>query len=211
MHISEGVLSVPVLAGGWSCTIILLVVSLRRITYSCLPTMAVFSSIFFLTSLIRVPIGPTSAHFALLGLLGLILGWGTFPAICISLALQAILFQFGGIVALGVNSIVMGLPALLIALIFGQKLHCQSTNKIKILAFISGFGAIFLATCLLYLMLILSNQQFKYVALTLLTANIPLAILEGIITMLAIVFLQKVAPEILSSTNHTINNYCNEV
>lgn len=210
MHISEGVLSVSVLAGGWLCTIVVLAISLRRINYSCLPTMAVFSSIFFLASLIRVPIGPTSAHFALLGLLGLILGWGAFPAIFISLTLQTILFQFGGLVSLGINSIVMGLPALLVALVIGEKLHYQHIN-IKLLAFVAGFGAIILATCLLYLALTLSDQQFKYVGLTLLIANIPLAVLEGIITVLAIVFLQKVAPDILSSNNCTTNNYCNEV
>lgn len=211
MHISEGILSAPVLTGGWICTTLLLIVSLRRISYSCLPAMAVFASVFFLASLIRVPIGPSSAHFALLGLLGVILGWGAFPAICISLALQAILFQFGGIVSLGVNSVIMGSPALLVSWILGKKLHQTTSTNVKILAFIAGFSAILLATILVYLALILSNKQFEGIAIILFAANIPLAILEGIITVLSVLFLQKVAPNILRPITCLIPNKHNEV
>ena len=103
MHISEGVLSPPVIFSGWACSIVLLTISLRKTPYTALPSMAILASIFFIASLIRVPIGVTSAHFALIGLLGITLGWGAFPAIFISLALQAVLFQFGGLLALGVN------------------------------------------------------------------------------------------------------------
>lgn len=210
MHISEGVLSIPVLSGGWICTIALLIVSLRRISYECLPAMAVFASVFFLASLVRVPIGPTSAHFALLGLLGIILGWGAFPAICISLALQAILFQFGGLIALGVNSIIMGLPALLVSYLIEITQRTSTSHTIKLYAFIAGFGAILLATTLVFLALILSNKHLEGMALVLFTANIPLAILEGIITVLAVLFLQKVASDILYPTTCSTSSYHNE-
>jgi cobalt/nickel transport system permease protein len=36
-------------------------------------------------SLIHVPIGPSNAHLILNGLVGLLLGWGAFPAILVAL------------------------------------------------------------------------------------------------------------------------------
>ncbi len=205
MHISEGVLSPPVIASGWVCTVALLILSLRKTSHTLLPAMAIFSSIFFLASLIRVPIGATSVHFSLIGLLGIILGWGAFPAIFISLTLQAVLFQFGGILALGVNSIVMGLPALIISWTFGKAMVKPSFTT-KIFAGISGFGAIILATILLYFVLLSSNENFKELGIVLFSANIGLALLEGIITMFAISFLQHVAPDILCPIRTDVYN-----
>ena len=43
-------------------------------------------------------------HLILNGLLGMLLGWAAFPSIFVALMLQAILFQYGGITVLGVNT-----------------------------------------------------------------------------------------------------------
>ena len=68
----------------------------------------ILSSAFFMASLIHVPIGPSSVHLLLNGIVGLLLGWGAFPAILVGLALQAMFFQFGGITVLGVNTLNVG-------------------------------------------------------------------------------------------------------
>ena len=45
----------------------------------------------FVASLVHVPVGPSSMHLVLNGLLGLLLGWAAFPAILVGLLLQAVL------------------------------------------------------------------------------------------------------------------------
>ena len=115
MHISEGVL-IRLLC--WACGAVLtvagLAVGLKKMDYEKLPEVGVLSSVFFVASLIHVPIGPSAAHLVLNGICGLLLGWMAFPAIFVGLTLQAVLFQFGDLTTLGVNTFNMAFPALLL-------------------------------------------------------------------------------------------------
>ena len=65
-------------------------VSLRRLDYDHLSKVAVLSATFFVASLIHFPIGPTSFHLTLNGLIGVILGWAAFPALLAHLPLMAV-------------------------------------------------------------------------------------------------------------------------
>ena len=97
MHISEGVLSPPVLLTGAALTAVGAAVGLKKINSEKVELVGVLSSAFFVASLIHVPVGPSAVLLVLNGLLGLLLGWTAFPAILVGLALQALLFQFGGL------------------------------------------------------------------------------------------------------------------
>ncbi len=114
MHISEGVLSAPVLATGAVLSLAGVAIGLKKMDYEKLPEVGVLSSVFFVASLIHVPIGPAAAHLVLNGICGLILGWMAFPAILVGLVLQGILFQFGGLTTLGINTFNMAFPAVLV-------------------------------------------------------------------------------------------------
>ena len=81
MHIAEGVLSPPILAAGYALTAVGTALGLRRLNYDKLMTVTILAATFFVGSLIHVPIGPSSAHLILNGLLGVLLGWAVFPAI----------------------------------------------------------------------------------------------------------------------------------
>lgn len=225
MHISEGIMTLPVLSTGWAVTAGLLALSLRRINSagqstnnaqgrvldSMLPKMAVFASAFFLASLVRVPIGATSAHFALLGLMGLTLGWGSFPAIFMALVLQALLFQFGGLASLGVNACIMGIPALLTYALFSRAVtHSSSAHatgntftrlgRAGIAAFLAGALPIVLGTALIFAALMASHAALASTAGLLAAASLPLAFMEGLVTLFAVGFLRKVAPDMLASS-----------
>ena len=94
MHISEGILSAPILAGGAVLTTVGTAIGLKKMDYDRIMSVSLLSATFFVASLIHVPLGPGSVHLLLGGLLGLILGWGAFPAIVVALALQALFFQY---------------------------------------------------------------------------------------------------------------------
>jgi cobalt/nickel transport system permease protein len=195
MHISEGILSAPVLISGGVIAATGTIIGLRKIDYEHIMPTALLSSAFFVASLIHVPLGPGSVHLILNGLLGVILGWAAFPAILIALFLQALFFQFGGLVVLGVNTVTMALPALLCSLLVRPWLNNPKTRPFA--AFAAGSLAIFLSALLMALALTLSDTGFYATARVILAANVPIMIIEGFITMFTVTFLARVQPEIL--------------
>ncbi len=196
MHISEGVLSPPVLLVGAAVTVVGTAIGLKKLDYDRIMTVSLLTATFFVASLIHVPIGPGSVHLILGGLLGIVLGWACFPAILVALFLQALFFQFGGIVVLGANTTVMALPALLCFYIF-RPWCMQGGKKRQIAAFGAGFFAILLSSLLMALAISVSDQGFLQVARLVVVAHIPVMIIEGIITMFTVSFLAKVQPEFL--------------
>ena len=96
MHIADGVLSGPVLAATGGLAVAGIAIGLSKMDYEKVPRVGILAAAFFTASLIHVPIGPSSAHLVLNGLIGFLLGWAAFPAVGIALLLQAIMFGFGG-------------------------------------------------------------------------------------------------------------------
>ncbi|MGD8881735.1 MAG: energy-coupling factor ABC transporter permease, partial [Desulfobacterales bacterium] len=92
MHISEGVLSGPVLISGGALTAAGTAIGLKKLDYDRIAQAGILAAAFFVASLIHVPIGPANAHLILNGLVGLLLGWAAFPVILVALVLQAVLF-----------------------------------------------------------------------------------------------------------------------
>jgi cobalt/nickel transport system permease protein len=197
MHISEGVLSPPVLIAGAAITVVGCAVGLKKMDYDRIPQVAVLSSTFFVASLIHVPIGPSSVHLLLNGITGLLLGWAAFPAILVALALQSILFQFGGITALGVNTVNVVAPALVCFYMFHYAVRHKNTVVSLGAAFACGFLAVFLTSLMVGVSLVFTGQAFLEVSKLVVVAHIPVMIIEGILTAFSVAFLKKVKPEIL--------------
>lgn len=196
MHISEGVLSPAVLAGGAGLAVVGCAIGLKKLDYEAIPRVAILSAAFFVASLIHVPVGPVGAHLVLNGLMGLLLGWMAFPAILIALFLQALLFQFGGLTVLGVNTVTMAAPAVICFFVFRSFLRGQGVIA-TVAAFACGALAILLSGLLVATALITTGQAFLKVAELVLLAHIPIMIIEGIITLFIFQFLKKVRPEML--------------
>lgn len=197
MHISEGVLTPIVLSGGACLTAIGTYIGLKKLDYDNLVTVAILSATFFVASLIHVPVGPTSTHLILNGLLGVVLGWASFPAILVALTLQAMLFQFGGLTTLGVNTLNMALPPVLCFFIF-RPILTRSTVSKSVSAFACGASAVALSAILTASSLALSGDSFFHVAQALLISSIPVMLIEGVITASIVTFLAKVRPEVLA-------------
>jgi len=197
MHIAEGVLSASVLISGASVAAAGTAIGLKKIEYQDMPKVAVLSSTFFVASLIHVPVGPTSVHLILNGLAGIILGWAAFPALLLALFLQAILFQFGGLTTLGVNTTTMALPAVLGYLMFYRLVHFENKVINFTGGFLSGFLSILISGILVALALSLSGEAFIPVAKMVVIVHIPIMIIEGILTGFVILFLKRVQPELL--------------
>jgi len=197
MHISEGVLSASVLVAGVAMAAAGVSVGLKKMDYERIPQVAVLSSAFFVASLIHVPIGPSNAHLILNGINGLLLGWLCFPSILVALALQALLFQFGGITVLGINTVNMALPGLICYYLFSRLVNREKGPISLAAAFACGLLAVFLSGVLVALSLLFTEESFMSVAKLIVLAHVPVMIIEGIITLFCVAFLKRVKPELL--------------
>ena len=196
MHISEGILSGPVLASGIALAAAGTAIGLKKLDADRIPRAAILSAAFFVASLIHIPIGPSSVHLILNGIVGLILGWGAFPVILVALALQAVLFQFGGITTLGVNTVIMALPAVLGYYLFGRLVGRRAGGSLPA-AFACGAFSVFLGAVLVGAALAFTERHFLKAAALVVGAHVPVMIIEGIITAFCVAFLKKVQPEML--------------
>ena len=196
MHISEGVLSAPVLVSGGALAAAGTAIGLKKIDYDHLAQVGILSATFFVASLVHVPIGPSSVHLIMNGIVGLLLGWAAFPAILVALLLQAVFFQFGGITTLGVNTIIMALPAVICYYLFAPLLH-KDRKYLLLAGFGCGFCAVLFGGVIVGLALMFTEENFLKVAILVVTAHIPVMIIEGIVTAFCVAFLKKVQPAML--------------
>ena len=169
---------------------------LRRLPMDKLPQTAILAAAFFVVSLIHVPIPPTQAHLVLNGLLGLLLGWAAFPAIMVALALQALLFQFGGITTLGVNTFIMALPAVMCGILL-RPLLSRGKRARWLAGILAGCISIAGSGLLAAVSLALSGDDFMHLAYLILLAHIPIMLVEALITGLIIDFLGRVKSGLL--------------
>ncbi|MFO7753010.1 MAG: cobalt transporter CbiM [Desulfobacteraceae bacterium] len=196
MHISEGVLSAAVLASGGAAAAAGTVAGLKKVDYEGIVNVAILSSAFFVASLIHVNFGPSSVHLILNGIVGLLLGWAAFPAILVALLLQAVLFQYGGITALGVNTVIMAVPAIAVYYVFSPFLN-RSGRVVFMASAAAGAFSIFFSSILLGAALYLTEKQFIEVTLVIIGAHVPVMVIEAIVTGFCVTFFKKVYPEIL--------------
>ncbi len=198
MHISDGVLPLSVTVGGYAASAAIAAWSARRTRSEELPKVAVVTAAFFVASLIHVPFGPTSVHLLIPGLAGALLGASAFLAIGLGLLLQSMLFQFGGLTALGANALMMGVPALLCGVFF-QRFKGRTRRRQAIIGGLAGALGTALAALVLALLLATGGEDFFGVAKIALAAHVPVVVIEGLVSAFTIGFLAKVKPALLET------------
>ncbi|MDY7015454.1 MAG: cobalt transporter CbiM [Cyanobacteriota bacterium] len=214
MHIPDGILPAQVCLGGYGATGLATWYSLRQIDRKPNPTEGIpkaslLAAAFFVASSLHVPLPPTSVHFVLNGLLGAILGYYAFPAILIGLAFQAIVFGHGGLTTLGINAMIMGIPALIAHHLFQLRdLIPRSRDERWVLgafAFLAGAVGLGLAVLIFFGTIVATlPAEIDIVAergaiLGLMLAHLPLMAIEGMFTAMLALFLLQVKPELLES------------
>ncbi|WP_428624083.1 cobalt transporter CbiM [Sedimenticola sp.] len=196
-HIPDGVLSTPILITGAVVTSSLLAVAVRRLDFERIPQAAVLSAAFFIASLVSVPVGPSSVHLILNGLMGVVLGWAAVPAILVALLMQAVFFGYGGLLVLGVNSMNIALPALICGALLGPALRRSNGRASLFWGAASGALGVVLTGILVSLSLGFSSPDFLPAAKVVLATYAPLMIAEAAVTGFTLGFILKVAPELI--------------
>ncbi|MCC5992954.1 MAG: cobalt transporter CbiM [Rhodobacteraceae bacterium] len=204
MHLPDGIVPVEMALAGYGASAALAALALARVKalpdpQAEIPRVAMLTTVFFAASLVAVPVPPVSVHLMLGGLMGVMLGWFSVPAILVGLFLQAVLFGHGGITTLGLNGMIFCLPALMA---FGLW-QLAGRRWPDLVALAAGSGAVLMALAIFAAIVLVGlpvvvDAGAERVALSIfLIAHLPLAMAEGVIVMTLLRVLRRVEPRLL--------------
>ena len=115
LHAPDGFFSVPVAMAMWAIAIVVVAISVRRVGDSfderAVPLMGVTAAFIFAAQMVNFPVvGGTSGHLLGAVLAAILLGpWAGTLVMTSVIAVQSLLFQDGGLLAMGANIVNMGL------------------------------------------------------------------------------------------------------
>lgn len=167
------------------------------------PLLGLLGAFIFAAQMINIPIaGGTSGHLMGGVLAMLIVGpWAASIVITSILIIQAIFFMDGGLTVLGANILNMAI----IQVFIGYYLYNKTDNLLKshkIRIFIAAFSGTFISAALAAVELAISGIISLTIVLpAMLGWHLIIGILEGLITMLIISYLSRVAPELIKGGN----------
>jgi len=190
MHIADGIIDTKICIAAHAVAMVAVYLSGRKAEADEIPKMGVTGAALFSVSLVHLPFAGTAVHPGLYGLAGIILGKRSFSVVYIVLLFQALLFQHGGLITLGVNALNMGLGA-----VSGWLLWRIGIIPLYVRAFLAGLAGIVIPALLMAAEFEMSGygKGIRYI----LSASLLLALLEGSISMLIVKFFRKTKSDII--------------
>jgi cobalt/nickel transport system permease protein len=208
LHIPDGFLNLPVTLLTWGLAIGLIAVCINRVKRDyddrMVPIMGVCAAFIFAAQMINFPIpGGTSGH--LLGgtLAAVLLGpWAGSLVMAVVFIVQAILFQDGGLTALGANIVNMGLIGTFggyyIYKAVRNLLGRDSWRGIVIGSGVAAWVSVVVASIVCAFQLGLSETVPLQVALSAMVFwHLMIGLGEALITMIAVSFVYRTRPDLL--------------
>ena len=206
LHIPDGFLSIGVSAVCWLFILGILAYALRMTQRSLderlIPLAGIMGAFIFAAQMINFPVaGGTSGHFIGATLAFIVLGpWLGLLTMTAVIALQALLFQDGGLVVMGANILIMGLvPGFVGYQVYrlgkgrGRRAEMGITG---IAAWLSIMAAALVAT----LLLAFSGTTSLAVALpAMLGIHAFIGVGEALITVAALAFIRRTRPTVLDN------------
>jgi len=210
MHIPDGFLSLGVSITCWLISIFILSLALRSINRNFnerqVPLMGVMAAFIFAAQMINFPVaGGTSGH--LLGgtLAAILLGpWSAMLIMTAVLTVQALLFQDGGLLALGANILNMGLLAVIVS--YGlYRLAAGRSRFIRLAATgIAAWLAVITGALATSLQLWLSGTaRLELVLPAMLAVHALIGLGEAFITITTLAFIERTRPDLVQVTSRS--------
>jgi cobalt/nickel transport system permease protein len=208
MHIPDGYLSLPVslVTGGIAIALISLSLNHVQSEYKerTVPLMGVSAAFIFAAQMVNFPIiGGTSGH--LLGgtLAGILLGpWAGSLVMSVVFIVQSVMFQDGGLTALGANIAIMGLIGTFGGYYLYRLLRSLMGRNtwlgMSVATAIASWSSVVVASAVCAVLLALSDTVPLVLGLTaMLSWHCMIGIGEAFITLAVISFLWRTRPELI--------------
>jgi len=208
MHIPDGFLSVPVSLVCWVVSIAVIAVALRQTSHTLgerqVPLMGVLAAAIFAGQMLNFSVtGGTSGHLLGAALATILLGpWPAVLVMTTVVSVQAILFQDGGLLALGANIFNMAVIGVFVSYAVYTLLQRALGGKQWGL-YVSGFAAawlsIVIASLACALELALSGTSPANIAVPAMAAiHAMIGLGEGLITVGALALIAAARPDLLN-------------
>ena len=198
LHIPDGFLSAGIAIAMWVITAVFVVLAIRRASRDfderMVPLMGVLAAFIFAAQAFNFPVaGGTSGHFLGGALAAILLGpWAGLLIMTAVIALQALIFQDGGLLAMGANIFVMGIVTVWTGYFVYQTL--VRFNRF-LAAFLAGWISVVLAAVVTAFLLALSGTASLGVVLTAMAAvHAFIGVGEGLITAAAVALVAAALP-----------------
>ncbi len=208
LHIPDGFVSLPVAAVGWAVAAALVVVAARRadrnLDERAAPLMGVMAAFIFAGQMVNFPVaGGTSGHLLGGALAAILLGpWAAIIVMTAVVALQALLFQDGGLAAAGVNTLNMGVITVLVGWGVYRALHALSARHpaaSAVAAFAAAWLSVEAAAVATALELATSGTSPLAVVLPAMAGvHVLIGVGEGLITLGALGLVRAWRPDLLA-------------
>lgn len=210
MHIPDGFLNIPVSAIGWVFLILILSYALKQTQTQLrerqIPLMGILAAFVFAAQMINFPVaGGTSGHLLGATLVAIFVGpWAAILIMTCVIGVQSLLFQDGGLLALGFNITNMGIISAFggyLAYKYIMKLMKQSPTSQLIGAGIGAWLGVVLAAIATSLELAVSGTSpLAIVMPAMIAIHIVIGLGEALITVAAIAFVRQTRPDLIGDT-----------
>jgi cobalt/nickel transport system permease protein len=210
MHIPDGFLSLAVSVVCWLITAAAVAVAVARANQTfnerLVPLMGVMAAFIFAAQMINFPVaGGTSGHLLGGALAAILLGpWAGILVMTAVIAVQGLLFQDGGLLAMGANILNMGLLAVTVA--YGlYRLAIGNSRGLKLtLAGIAAWLSVMTGALATALQLWLSGTaKLQIVVPAMLGIHALIGLGEALITVAVLAFIFRVRPDLLEGSEKT--------
>jgi cobalt/nickel transport system permease protein len=207
MHIPDGFLNTATSVGAWAISAGGVTYAVRRVSKELqerqVPLIGVTAAFIFAAQMINFPVaGGTSGHLLGGALAAILLGpWAGMLVLTSVLTVQALLFQDGGLLALGANILNMAIIGVLVGWVvyrgFGRLLR-KGRSETAISSFAAAWTSVVIAAVAAALELAISGVFRMDVALTAMgSVHALIGLGEGLITAAVLSFLGVTRPDLL--------------
>lgn len=209
MHIPDGFLSVLVSIVLWLLSIIVISVALKKVGQDLgerqVPVMGVLAAAIFAGQMLNFTvIGGTSGHLMGAALATILLGpWAAILVMTTVVGVQALIFQDGGLLALGANLFNMGIIGVAVSYFVYRSIYRLSQGKrwgILTGGFSAGWASIFIAALAAALQLALSGTSPANIAVPAMAGiHALIGLGEALITIGALLVLLATRPDLVTA------------
>jgi cobalt/nickel transport system permease protein len=207
LHVPDGFLSLGLAVLCWLVALIAVGLAVRngRSTFDdrLTPVAGIMAAFIFAGQMINFPVaGGTSGHMIGATLAAIILGpWLGILVMTAVIALQALLFQDGGLVAMGANILIMGVVPVMVSYGLYKPVANRSRNMKLAPAGLAAWLSVMAAALLTSLLLGFSGtSSFRIVVPTMLGVHAIIGLGEALITVAALAFIMQVRPDLLNES-----------
>jgi len=210
LHIPDGFLSLFVSLICWLITAITISVAVSRTNKSLgekqVPLMGVMAAFIFAAQMINFPVaGGTSGHLLGGALAAIMLGpWAAMLVMTAVIAVQALLFQDGGLLVMGANILNMGLITCVIGYGLYRSVSGGSRMLKLIVAGLAAWLSVMAGALFTSLQLWLSGtSQLQVVIPAMLFVHVLIGLGETVITVAALSFVLQARPDLLGENSES--------